>query len=284
VKDNNILPASEEGNGTVVKDYYLLQQSLVPVFANGRTSVYSLQIGEFESEIDYINQVKLIAVDHPQGTNVAVTPEGEILTYTNPVSPISAVDNNGVSELSEIATMNGNISDPSTFYQGNTGSWLLLDFGKVKGPYANLVLRDDLMCCKICLDVQVLNASDDWQTVETLHPRAYWSIEAVNLSAYLPKTGDFKVRLYWTTPHRLDYVGLSTSPPAPVQVCSGSPTLATHSTLGDVTTKLMYDDTQSVELVNGQYVTIWFTLSSQPQGTTRSFILYADGYYYTITP
>jgi hypothetical protein len=283
VKDNNIMPASEEGNGTVTQDYYLLQQSLVPVFANEQTSCYSLQIGEFESEIDYINQVKLIAVDHPQGTNVAVTPEGEILTYTNPASPISAVDNNGVSELSEIATMNGNVSDLSTYFQGNAGDWLVLDFGNVKGPYANLILRDDMLCDKICLDVQVLNASGLWQTVETLHPRAYWSIEAVNMTAYLPKTGDFKVRLYFTTSHRLDYVGLDTSAPAPVLVSSAPPTLAIHSTMGDVTAKLMYDDTQCVELVNGQYITIWFTLPSQPQHTTRSFILYTDGYYYTIT-
>jgi hypothetical protein len=284
VKDNNILPASEEGNGTVTQDYYLLQQSLVPVFANEQTSFYSLQIGEFESEIDYINQVKLIAVDHPRDTNVAVTPEGEILTYKNPSSPISAVDNNGVSELSEIATMNGNVNEPSTYFQGNAGDWLLLDFGNVKGPNANLILRDDMLCLKICLDVQVLNASGLWQTVETLHPRAYWSIEAVNMSAYLPKTGDFKVRLYFTTSHRLDYVGLDTSPPAPVRVYSAPPTLAIHSTMGDVTARLMYDDTQSVELVNGQYITIWFTLPSQPQDTTRSFILYTDGYYYTITP
>jgi hypothetical protein len=68
-----------------------------------------------------------------------------------------------------------------------------------------------------------------------------------------------------------------------VQVYSASPTLATHSTLGDVTAKLMYDDTQCVELVNGQCITIWFTLPSQAKGTTRSFILYTDGYYYTIT-
>ena len=284
VKDNNILPASETGNGTDTKDYCLLQLQLVPVFTAKKESVYSLQIGEFESEIDYIDQVKLMAVDHSQGTNVAVTPEGQILTYTNPASPISAIDNNGVSQLSEIATMNGNVSDPSTYFQGNTGDWLLLDLGKVTGPYANLILRDDMNCEKICLDVQVLNASGDWQTVETLHPRAYWSIEAANMAAYLPKTGDFKVRLYWTTPHRFDYVGLDTSPPAPVQVNSAPPTLAIHSTMGDVTQKLLYDDEQCVKLVNGQHITLWFTLPSQAQGTTRSFILYTDGYYYTITP
>jgi hypothetical protein len=283
VKDNNILPASEIGNGTYTRDYYLLQQSLVPIFTTGQTSFYSLQIGEFESEIDYVDQVNLIAVDHPQGTNVAVTPEGQILTYTNPASPISAIDNNGVSELSEIATMNGNVSDPSTYFQGNAGDWLLLDFGKVTAPYANLILRDDMLCTKVCLDVQVLNASGDWQTVETLHPRAYWSIEAANLTAYLPKTGDFKVRLYWTTSHRLDYVGLDTSPPSLITVTSAPPILAVNSTGGVVTEKLLYADGQCVKLVNGQQVTMTFMLPNNAQDTTRNFIFDVDGYYYTIT-
>ncbi len=284
VKDNNILPESEIGNGTYAKDYFLLEQPLVPVFRTRQASTYELQIGEFESEIDYIDQMKLIAVDHSQGTNVAVTPEGQIITYTNPAPPISAIDNNGVSERSEISTMNGNVSDSSTYFQGNAGDWLLLDFGNVTGPYANLILRDDMMCDKVCIDVQILNATGDWQTVETLNPRSYWSIEAANMTAYLPKTGDFKVRLYWTTPHRLDFAGLDTSPPAPTQISTRTPTLAINSTMGNVTQKLLYEDGQYVELVNGQYVTIWFVLPSQQQNTTRSFILNTDGYYYTITP
>jgi hypothetical protein len=281
-KDNNILPASENGNGTVTKDYYLLQQPLVPLFSTKQKSVYSLQIGEFENSTDFINQVQLIAVDHSEGTGIAVTQQGQIIAYNNLASPKSCVDNNGNSELAQIDSMNGNVSDPSTYYQGNKGDWLLLDFGRVTGPYANLVLRDDMKCAE-CIDVQVPNATGGWQTIDVLNPRDYWSMEAVNMAAYIPKTGDFIIRLLWTQTHRLDYVGLDTSPPAPVEVSTASPTLAIHSTMGDVTAKLMYDDTQYVELVNGQYITIWFTLPSQPHDTTRSFILYTDGYYYTIT-
>jgi hypothetical protein len=282
VKDNNILPASENGNGTDTKDYYMLQQPLVPVFSTKQKSVYSLQIGEFENNVDYINQAELIAVDHPEDTSIAVTQQGQIIAYKSLASPITCVDNNGNNELAAIDSMNGNVSDPSTYYQGNKGDWLLLDFGRVTGPYANLILRDDMKCAE-CIDVQVPNATGGWQTVDVLNPRDYWSIEAVNMAAYLPKTGDFIVRLLWTQTHRLDYVGLDTSPSAPVQAYSAPPTLAIHSTMGDVTAKLMYDDTQSVELVNGQYITLWFTLPTQAEGTTRSFILYTDGYYYTIT-
>ena len=199
-------------------------------------------------------------------------------------SPVSCVDNNGDSELSEISTMNGNVSDPTTYYMGNESDWLLLDFGRVTGPYANLILRDDVKCNPVnCIDVQVPNVTGGWQTVDVLDPRDFWGMEAVNMSAYLPANGDFIVRLFWTQTHRLDFVGLDTSAPAPVQVSSAPPTLAIHSTLGVVTQKLLYDDEQCVELVNGQYITIWFALPNPAQGTTRSFILFTDGYYYTIT-
>jgi hypothetical protein len=278
VKDNNILPASENGNGTDTKDYYLLQQPLVPVSSTKQKSVYSLQIGEFENNTDYIDQVQLIAVDHPQGTSIAVTQQGQIIAYKSLTSPISCVDNNGNNELAEIGTMNGNVSDPSTYYEGSKGDWLLLDFGTVTGPYANLILRDDMKCAE-CIDVQVPNATGGWQTVDVLNPRDYWGMEAVNMTAYLPASGDFIVRLFWTQTHRLDFVGLDTSPPVPVQASTASPTLAVHSTLGDVTQKLLYGDGNYVELVKGQYITLWFTLPSQPQGTTTSFILYTDGYY-----
>ena len=223
-----------------------------------------------------------MAVDCSQGTSIAVTQDGEIFAYQNLLTPISAVDNNGNSELTQISSMNGNLSDPSTYYVGNKGDWLLLDFGTITGPTANLVLRDDRKCSE-CIYVQVPDGSGGWQNVTVLNPRDYWSIEAVNMTAYLPQKGNFIVRLYWTQTHSLDFVGLDTSVQTPPQVTSAPPALAIHSTLGDVTQKLLYDDEQCVQLVNGQTITVWFILPNQAQGTTRSFIFFTDGYYYTIT-
>jgi len=282
VKDNNILPASEVGNGTDARDYYRLEQPLVPVYTTPLTSLYTLQIREFENEIDYIDQAKLLAVDYTQNTNIAVTPEGEILTYTTPASPISCIDNHDVDRLDEIATMNGNVSDSRTYFQGYQGDWLVLNFGRVIGPYAKLILRDDQKCADICINVQILDAEGNWQTVETLHPRDYWAMEAVNLTAYIPANGDFLIRLFWSGIHRLDYVGLDTSSPMQVQVTSRSPALAVHSTLGVVTGKLLYDDENCVELINGQQVALAFIMPNQAQGTTRDFIFYTNGYYYTM--
>ena len=124
--------------------------------------------------------------------------------------------------------MDGNVSDASTYFQGNRGDWLVLDFGRVSGPTANLILRDDMLCDKVCLDVQVQDANGDWQTVETLHPRAFWSMEAVNMTAYVPPNGDLIVRLLWTATHRVDYVGLDTSAQPQTTISSATPILAVH--------------------------------------------------------
>jgi len=283
VKDNNILPASEVGNGTDARDYYRLEQPLVPIYTTPFNSLCALLIREFEYEIDYIDQAKLLAVDHAQGTNIAVTPEGEILTYTTPASPVSCIDNHDVDRLGEIATMNGNVSDSRTYFQGYQDDWLVLNFGRVIGPYAKLILRDDQKCADICINVQILDAGGNWQTVETFHPRDYWAMEAVNLTAYVPASGDFLIRLFWTGVHRLDYVGLDTSSPAQVEVTSRSPALAVHSTLGVVTEKLLYDDEDCVELSSGQQLVLAFTMPNQAQGTARDFIFFTNGYYYTIT-
>lgn len=285
VKDNNILPASETGDGTDTRDYYGLQQPLVAQLTTRRASIYSVQVREFENEHDYIDQVKLIAVDHSQDISIAVTSEGEILTYQEPASPASCVDHTGIDRSREIGLMDGDVSDPTTYFQGNEGDWLLMNFGRVTAANAKLILRDDQKCSNdFCINVQVPYTNGGWDTVEVLNPRDYWAIEAVNLTAYVPANDDLVVRLLWTASHKLDYVGLDTSPQSQSTVNTVLPILALHSQLGNVTSKLLCDDEESVELVKGQYVTLAFRLANNEQGTARDFIFFSNGYYYTIVP
>ncbi len=92
------------------------------------------------------------------------------------------------------------------------------------------------------------------------------------------------MRLLWTETHRLDFVGLDTSPPVAVQVSTAVPRLAVHSTLGSVTNTLRYDDENRVELVQGQQITLAFLLPNKRQDTARDFIFYTDGYYNGAAP
>ena len=282
VKDNNILPASENGNGTDVEDHYKLEQPLVPFFQGQQVSLYSLQLLEFEHEHDYVDQVNLLAVDHSQGTSIAVTPEGEILTYQNPVSPASCVDNYGNSRLGEVGRMDGNVSMQSTYFQGYAGDWLLLNFGRVTAENAKLILRDDQKCADVCINMQVPDQAGNWQTVEVLHPRDYWAVEAVNLTAYVPANGDFIVRLLWTATHRLDYVGLDTTSQEACEFHQASVFLAVHSTEGNVIRKILENDQIYTELVPGERIQLAFFLPSN-QNQERAFILHTEGHYNLIT-
>jgi hypothetical protein len=273
---NNVLPRSELSNGADVEDYYRLEQAPVP-----KSGKYSLLLSEFESEHSYFDQAQLFAVDHSSDLKIAFTPTGELLTYKNPVPPISAIDDDGASRLNEISLMDGNVSDPVTYFQGYPGDYLILNFGQVNSENAKLIVRDDMKKQIECILVQVKDGNGAWQTVETLVPRAYWSVEAVNLSPYVVQGQNLWVRLYWKYPHRLDFVGLDTTPQDNYEIRYGNLVSATHSTQGDVKPLLLYSDNLHTELVPGQQIQLEFTLpnNSRPAGT---YVFYTKGHYYTI--
>jgi hypothetical protein len=275
--DNNILPASELTNGTDVQDYYKLEQSLVP-----RNGKYSIIISEFENEHSYLDQVQLLAVDHNSNVNIAVTPDGEILTYKNPNAPTYAFDNYGNARLTEISYIDGNINDPTTHFFGYEGDFLILNFGHINTSIAKLILRDDIKSSEICINIQIINSTGQWQTVTRLSPRNDWSIEAVNLSPYIIPNQDFTVRLLWTSPHRLDYVGLDTTEQEDYDTHTGNLISAIHSTQGDVRQLLTDSDSLYAELLPNQLIRLQFRLPSKTR-PTRTYIFLAKGHYYTIS-
>ena len=286
--DNNILPTSLKSNGTDVEDYYKLEQVLIPKYKGTLFSLYSLQIREFESEHSYIDQVKLLAVDHNSDFRIAVTPNGEIVTYNQPTPPLSCVDNYGNDRIKEISSMDGNISDPTTYVYGNKGDYLILDFGVINSENAKLILRSDMKCENpnmdppCCIEAQVLK-NGEWQTVAVVAPREYWAVEAVNLTDYINADQDLIVRLYWALPHRLDYVGLDTSPPDQIRISAALPIKAAHSNQGDITAKLLFDDQKYAELTPGEQITLTFILPNDITNKTRTFIFYTEGHYLTVT-
>jgi len=277
VPDNNVLPRSVLSNGADVEDHYGVEKPLV-----SREGKYSLLLGEFGGDHSYFDRVGLLAVDHEYDVNIALTPRGDVLTYKKPVAPTSAMDNNGSSRLSEIRYMDGNVSDPKTYFQGTPNDYLILNFGKVNSDNAKLILRDDMKKMDDpCILVQVKDGNGSWQTVEVLIPRAYWSIEAVNLSSYIVHGQDLWVRLYWSQPHRLDYVGLDTTKQEDYEILTANLVSATHSTQGDVKALLTQNDTLYAELIPNQQIQLEFTL---PNNTSqaRTYILYTKGRYCTI--
>jgi len=277
VLDNNLLPASEASNGTDVVDYYKLQQPLVQD-GNG---TYSLMLNEFENEHGFFDCVQLGAVDHSSDVNVAVSPYGEILTYTEPSPVVSTIDDTHRNVKHLLAEIDGD------YYEGHNGSYVTLNFGDeldvIEG--AKLVMRADFPEKEAwSVHVQVQDEDGNWNTVATVIPRVYWATEIVDLSGYLPDPkGNLKVRLYFTDNHKIDFVGLDTSPQAALDIYEGQLFSAIHSTNGDVTASLLYSDDEYAELVPEQEMTLRFTLPPLTM-EERSYLLVTEGHYYTITP
>jgi len=161
-----------------------------------------LRIQEFEHEHVYLDQVKLLAVDHPPDVNVAVTPYGEILTYSNPVPPISAVDD-GIDVLPLLSSVDEN------YYQCYNGSYVTLTFAStdVSNGAKLIVGEDDPLrhpWLKSPVYVQVLNATGEWDTVAVFHTRTYWATDIINMTGYLPDSeGNLKVRLCFVSNDKL---------------------------------------------------------------------------------
>lgn len=277
--DNNLMPASELSNGADVQDYYRVEQDLLPFYANSRLQFHSFMISEAEQEHDFFDCIKLFAVDHDKSTNIAVTQEGEILTYNTPSPPNSCFDNNGESRLDRISQVDGDVANPATFYEGFPGDCLTMSFGQVGSQNAKLILRTDQKKTDECIEVQLKDATGTWQTIEVVIPRSFWFTEAVNLSPYLVQGNDLEVRLHWKDHHRIDFVGLDTTPQEAFTVTEASLLSAYHSTCGQVRNKVLLDDGQYAELVPGEKMWLLFALQTPPSGSTRTFIFCSEGHY-----
>jgi phosphoenolpyruvate carboxylase len=213
--------------------------------------------------------------------NVAVSPYGEILTYSNPAPAIFAVDDNGVDVLSQLSSVDGN------YYEGYNGSYITLNFGDELNVSqgAKLVLRTDAYLVKDSIHIQVQNENGQWKDIASVIPRAYWSTDIIDMSNYLPSCSntELKVRLYFTANHKIDYVGLDTTSQASVKTYEANLTSAIHSTQGNVKPLLMKNDQTYAELIPGEQIQLTFRLPNN-QNQERTFILYAEGHYSTIAP
>jgi len=146
------------------------------------------------------------------------------------------------------------------------------------------VLRTDRYLVKVSIHIQVPDEKGYWNDVASFIPRHYWSTDIIDLSKFLHNVeGSIKIRLYFTANHKLDFVGLDTSPQATMNMQLGQLISAIHSVSGDVTASLLYSDSTYAELLPEECIELNFTL---PQQTVevRTYIFIVEGHYYTITP
>ena len=204
---NNILRTGQFQVGTQlhdVTDYYVLPST--GFASNGH---YQFEVFERNNATNYFDKFALYSVDHPSGTSVVASADGQIITYAKPTAPITAVDSNGTNVAQLLSTMND-----GTSVKGGSGYSLYLNFGLVKSTNANLIFNATDPCpCKLSINSYVYASNGTWIPSGTIHPRETWAMEGLKLSNYIQYVkGDLKVKLSWDAARdKVDFVGLDTS-------------------------------------------------------------------------
>jgi uncharacterized repeat protein (TIGR01451 family) len=207
---------------------------------------YKLEIGEDQDEVTYIDQVKLLAVDHPQGTEI-YTPTMikfaqpypfKVYTILDPRPPISAADDNGVDILPVISKID------RVYTEGEDFAWdtITLDPGDLSGAkeiklvfnaYIDWPLVPTIaaryMSEEYRARVEVINGHGEWQEVPIEEPlglpQAKPRTHVIDITDWF-QTCDYRVRISYWEKVLFDYIAFDTSEDEEVLVSELDPVSA----------------------------------------------------------
>lgn len=278
-EDNNILPQSvyRDSVGKNVIDYYRLMKPLVAT--NG---VYKLQIREDATERSLLDHFKLIAVDHPQPTNIIVSKSGEIIQYITPHGLQNARLN-----LTDVTSVLSN-ADSMTVTTAN-GDSMLLSFGNLNLKDAGLhssseggVVMEASVPCKDCepppaMDKVGIGAELLSNSSITTH-RLRSSLVYIPFRDVIIQNPKLRFRGKMT----VDVANLAVNIQASYQTTEIPLVSATHTEQGDVKSMLTQTDSVYAVLDPGESIELHFSATPVPLGKKRTFILVSTGQYFTI--
>ncbi len=220
---------------------------------------YNIKIAEDTNEIFYLDSARLLAVDHPAGTDVFSTKsafvynlsgQGTIYTLNNDYTPpVSAVNGQGQNVLPSISKLDG------IFTQANRWSWnnLTLNLGDLSGTkdiYLVVAARTEWPSTSAGGQnfmsyaskpgvmpspppyMQVKAENGSWVNVpgdrEFPIPATTDQTFVVNLTGLFP-TNNFELRINYYQEIEFDYIGVSTSAQQPSNVYTSMPSSADFS-------------------------------------------------------
>jgi hypothetical protein len=291
VLEDVILTESESAKeGAPVVDY--LPLTFPPVSVNGK---YRLRIHEQEAEKTFLDDVRLIAVDHAPGLDVSVTPSGEVLLGAEYVLPIAAQDDRGENVLGTLRSL-----DDVRIERHGPG-FILATYENDRGTRFAVTADDSLyengdggkQYCKIWagpsgqqppelnrMRVEVEDVSGTWHELPVAPPRLPLARvrPVLDLAGYdLGKT--FRIRYSWDQECQLDQVSLMREVDSPHEINYLPVRDVAHSGDHPSAHNLQVADGKYTELVTGEYVDLAFTTPPVPAGMERSFVLASKGYY-----
>jgi len=274
ILDNNILYQSElYGTETDWVDRYKLEHMITP-----SDDGYKVSISEFENEHSFIDNAYLLGVTHSRGTNIAVSPDGEIIAYNKPHAPKSIVTESGESVLNLVN------KEDNRYFDGQSGDVLYCSFNTRRSvESARLVLNADADT-KFSIYVDILT-DEGWQQVGIIIPRILWAHEILRLDDFLslrPEMNIINLRLTWTASHKLDFIGIDSRKAPSFEEVSLNPIDAQHNVQGNVFEQIRYSDDTYAELLPGDTIFITFELM-EFRNHCVDFILVIEGRYYSLS-
>lgn len=270
VEDNNILPQSQDSSilWQDVTDFYQLYTK--PILEDDK---YYLAIGEFEEEISYLDQLKLLIVDHPQETFITVDDEGEIIQFAKPAyfanAQLDSIDvykkliglDSIKAEVSRDETLSLSFEDVSV----GTEKWLLL-IGQQEPIYKDKIAGSILGYGKE-------NTTEFSSFRLRKNPTYQWVLVPDGNSSSL------QVDIAFQSEAEIDYTELSHKLELPFTVYTPQLLYAVHSVFGDVTSLLSQIDEQYSVLNTDEMITLEYSAPPINEGMERTFIFVSRGRY-----
>lgn len=271
VEDNNILPQSQDSTilGQDVTDYYqLFTKPILESSENG--DKYSLAIGEFAQEKSYLDQLKLLVIDHPQESFITVDDNGQVIQFAKPAYFASAeIDSNDV--YKQLAGLDGEKAN------AQAGESMTLRFEDAGGSEENwLVLIGQVPhAAKERFAGNILDKNKESFTSFRLRKNPSYQWVAVPQGS----SSTLQVDILWKGEAEIDYTELSRKLELPFTLYTPQLLNAEHSLLGDVTRKLIHIDQDYAELNLDEMITLEFSAPPVNAGMERSFVFVSRGRY-----
>lgn len=273
IEDNNILPQSQDPVllGQDVTDYYQLYTK--PAEEDGK---YYLAISEYEEDKSYLDQIKLLVIDHPLETFITIDDSGSVIQFAKPAFFADAtLDSSDIYKLLySLDSLKTEVSPSDTlslsFEDVNAGTeqWLLL-VGQVQAVAKAKVSG------RIVSDTD--NGKENSYSFTSFrlrrNPTYQWIVAPTS------NTSSLQVDIVWQEEAEVDYAELSNRLELPFTLCEAELLFAVHSTNGDITTELVADDELVSELNQDEWIELVFSIPEKTVDMQRSFIFVTKGRY-----
>lgn len=271
VEDNNILPQSQDTDllGQDVTDFYQLYTK--PILEDGK---YFLAVGEFELEKSYLDQLKLLIVDHPKETFITVDDNGEIIQFAKPAYFANAqLDSNDVYKyLAGLDSVRAEVSSSDTlslsFEDVSTGieKWLLLIGQKQK-----LIAKEKIAGSVLGGGMESKAEFSSFRLRK--NPTYQWILVPDGNSSSL------QVDIAFQSDAEIDFTELSHKLELPFTVFTPQLIKAEHTLQGEVTSQLNQIDEEYIELNKDEMITLEYSAPAINEEMERTFIFISKGRY-----